>query len=100
MSEKFSLPETAEIRITLPISLWRIVARHLRCGVCNDVYDALTLIYMQFDLQVREAQQQAEAAMRQAQYATARQEEAPPVQAPPADTAEQASKTAAAAKLH
>jgi hypothetical protein len=90
MSEKFSLPETAEICITLPISLWRIVAGHLRRGVCNDVYDALTLIYMQFDLQVKEAQKQAEAALRQAQ------QEAPAVQAPPADPAEQAS----AAKLH
>jgi hypothetical protein len=100
MSEKFSLPETAEIRITLPVNLLRIAVEHLRRGVCGEVYDVLTLIFMQYDLQFNAAQKQAQAAILQAQQATARQEEAPAVQAPPADTAEQASKTAPAAKLH
>jgi hypothetical protein len=92
MSEKFSLPGTAEICITLPVSLLHVVVQHLRRGVCSEVYDVLTLIYMQFDLQVKEARKRAEAAMLQ--------QEAVAVQSPSADTAEQASKTAAAAKLH
>jgi hypothetical protein len=55
MSEKFSLPETAEIRITLPVNLLRILVEHLRRGVCGEVYDVLTLIFMQYDLQLNEA---------------------------------------------
>lgn len=94
MSEKFSLPETAEICITLPVNLLRIVVKHLRLGVCGEVYDVLTLIFMQYDLQLNEARKQAQAVMRQAQ------QEANAVQAPPDDKAEQASKTAAAVRLH
>ena len=51
-----------EIKITLPLSVWRVITAHLETGRYCDVHEALYAIYVQGQPQIEAAEAQAAAA--------------------------------------